>query len=72
MIVDISNVSGCDLVTILDSVKSNLLIIISQSLSSEETQALVRAMESGVLEVRLNKDVTLDIREAFKKNPKKV
>ena len=49
--VDISNVSG--LVNILDSVKSKVLTIISQSLGTEETQALVQAMESGVEVVRL-------------------
>ena len=44
----ISDVSGCDLVTILDSVKSAGLWITSQSLDREETLALVRAMESRV------------------------
>ena len=58
----IFHVSGCDLVTIMDSVKSKVLIIFRQSLDSEETQALVRAMESGVEEVRLGKETTLDIR----------
>ena len=57
----IENVSGCDLVNILDSVKSEVLSISRQSLGSEETQALVRAMESGVEEVGLNEGVTLDI-----------
>ena len=65
---NIYNVSGCDLVTILDSVKCNSLVIISQSLCREETQALVRAMESGVEEIRLNKDVTLDIRDLMEYN----
>ena len=55
----IENVSG--LVTILDSVKSKELEI-SQSLGSEETKALVRAMESGVEEITLFGSVTLDIR----------
>ena len=59
--VDISNVSG--LVNILDSVKSKVLTIISQSLGTEETQALVQAMESGVEVVRLYGEVTLDIRD---------
>ena len=42
----ISNVIGCDLVNILDSVKSlDLgLVISNQSLGSEETRALVRVM----------------------------
>ena len=48
------NISGCGLVTILDNVKSKVLWIISQSLGSEETQALVRAMESGVEIVKMN------------------
>ena len=60
--VNIWKVSGCDLATILDSVKSKVLSIIGLSLGSEETQALVRAMESGVEEVRLFGGVTLDIR----------
>ena len=59
--VTIENVSGCDLITILDSVKSRVLNISWQSLGREETQALVRAMESHVEEVQLYKDVTLDI-----------
>jgi len=65
--VDIENVSGCDLVTILDSVKSKELDISRQSLGSEETQALVRAMESRVEEVELY-EVTLDIRDLMKYN----
>ena len=51
--VNIKNVRGCDLVTILDSVKCKWLNIKSQSLGSEETQALVRAIESRVVVVRL-------------------
>ena len=43
----IHNVSGCDLVTILDSVKCKFSSIISgRSLSSEETQALAQILES--------------------------
>ena len=60
--VTISNVSGCDLVTILDSVRSKKMEISRQSLDSEETQALVRAMQSRVEEVVLSYEVTLDIR----------
>ena len=52
--VTIENISGCNLVTILDNVKSRVLNIPNQSLGSEETQALVQAMESGVEEVGLN------------------
>ena len=44
----INNVSNCDLVSILDSVKCKGLKINRQTLSCEETQALVRAMESRV------------------------
>ena len=51
--VNIQNIRGCDLVTILDSVKSYGLGIYGQSLDSEETQALVRAMESRVKRVYL-------------------
>ena len=52
----IHNVCGCDLVTILDSVKSKWLNIRYQSLSSEETQALVRVMESHVELVKLYRE----------------
>ena len=62
-IVSINNLCGCNLVTILDSVKSQVLLIRSQSLVSEETRALVRAMETGVNRVRLYREVTLDIRD---------
>ena len=61
--VHIWNVSGCDLVTILDSVKSQCLGIKYHSLGSEKTQALVQAMESRVEEVWLHNRVTLDIRD---------
>ena len=56
----IKNVSGCDLVTILDSVKSQELDIYYCSLGNEETEALVRAMETRVRVVWLL-DTTLDI-----------
>ena len=62
-IVSINNLCGCNLVTILESVKSEKLSISSQSLDSEETQALVRSMESGVEWVWLYVGVTLDIRD---------
>ena len=58
--VDIENVRGCDLVPILDNVKSKGLFIKRQSLGSEETQALVRAIESRV-EIVCLEDVTIDI-----------
>jgi len=56
------NVHGCDLITILDSVKSKGLDISCHRLGREETQALVRAMESRVRELVLYGKVTLDIR----------
>ena len=55
------DVSGFDLVNVLDSVKSEELSINFQSLDSEETQALVRAIESRVETVVLNVNVTIDI-----------
>ena len=60
----IENVRGCGLVTILDNVKNwgQELVISKQSLGSEETQALVRAMESHVVKVWLYDKVTLDMR----------
>ena len=58
--VRIGNVSGCDLVTILDSVKSQVLNIYNRSLGSEETQALVQALETRVEEVMVG-NMTLDI-----------
>ena len=52
--VKIENVSACDLVTILDSVRNCEEIVIAyQSLSREETEALVRVMESHVKEACL-------------------
>ena len=61
--VSIKKIRDCGLVPILDSgsVESEWLIISSQSLDTDETQALVRAMETGVELVRLEKGVTLDI-----------
>ena len=66
--VDITNVSGCNLVTILDSVKSRALSISSQRLGSEETQALMRAMESRVWMVQLTGGVKLKIRDLMEYN----
>ena len=60
--VRIRNVSGCGLITILDSVKSLCLYIRSQSMDSEQTRALVRAMESRIENVMLSEDVRIDIR----------
>ena len=58
---DIENVSGCDLASLLTSVKCRLLQISRQNLEREETQALVQAMESGVKTVWLEREVTLDM-----------
>ena len=49
----ISNVSGCDLVSLLTSIKCQVLTIRNQSLGREETKALLQAMVSVVKE-RLN------------------
>ena len=60
----IDNVSGCDLVSLLTSLKCQELFITRQSLGREETQALVQAMESGVEKVKLGDEegqVKLDI-----------
>ena len=59
--VHIMNMRGCDLATVLNNVKSNSLNIKRQSLDSEETLALVQAMESRVERVGLYEEVTLDI-----------
>ena len=58
-----NNVSNCDLGSILGSVKCELLCISNRTLSREETQALVRAMESRVEWVRLgySGDESLDM-----------
>ena len=62
--VGISNVCHTDLSSVLNSVNSDQLSIHSQTLSSEETRALVMAMETGVERLRLgcSGDVSLDIR----------
>ena len=62
--VDIKNVSNCDLTSILDSVNCDLLSINSQTLSREETRAVVRAMETGVEQVYLGDlgKMSLDMR----------
>ena len=58
----IENVNGRGLVTILDNVKSESLIIERQNLSRKETKAIMRAIESGVKKLELWDGVTLDIR----------
>ena len=58
----ISNVSNTDLTSVLDSSKSEGLNIWDQSLSSEETQALVRAIENVArVSLGFNGELTLDI-----------
>ena len=51
----INGVSGCDLLTLLDSVKCEELLLFSQCLGLEETKALMRAMESHLKELVLCK-----------------
>ena len=55
------NVSGCDLVSILSSLKCERLDITSQRVRRVETRALVQAMETGVKRVELCGGVTLDM-----------
>ena len=58
---DLQNISGYNLANLFDSLKEcKMLWIESQHLGREETQAMVRAMETQVEEVELY-DVTLDI-----------
>ena len=57
----IRNVSGGDLVSLMTSLKCEQLVINNQSLGKEETRALVQAMESGVENVVLGGEVTLDM-----------
>ena len=56
---DVAEVRG-DLVTILDNVRSEELYIVKQSLWTEDTEALVRAMETRVEAVELG-DLTLEM-----------
>ena len=58
----IENVSGCDLVNLLTSLKCDELVISRQSLGEEETRALVQAMESGVESVELERGSTFDMK----------
>ena len=61
--VAIRNVKNCDMISLLDSVQCEQLRIGIQSLSSEETMSLVRAMESRVERLKLASegDITLDM-----------
>ena len=59
---NLSYVSNIDLTSILDSSKSEELIIDDQSLSTEETQAVVRAMTNvEIVELGVVGELTLDI-----------
>ena len=58
--VDIEAIS-CGMISILANVKSEQLVINDQSLGSEETEALVQAMDTRVMEVTLAAGVTLDM-----------
>ena len=60
-LVIINGVSGCDLLTLLDTVKCEELLIFSQCLGREETKALMRAMESRLKELVLYKVETPDM-----------
>ena len=62
-ILDITNVRGCDMIALLDSVNCRVLYIDGQNLRTDDTQALVRAMETRVKNVMLGhkREVTLDI-----------
>ena len=63
----IENVSGCNLHSILTSLKCDQVIITNQSLGRDETHALVRLMEEergiwrGLRSLYLDDEVTLDI-----------
>ena len=57
----VDNASGCDMVSFLTSLKCTDLIISSQNLGRDETQALVQALESSVVTMELGGRATLDI-----------
>ena len=56
-IVSIDGVSGCDLVTLLDSIRCRRLLVENQSLGTEETKAMVKAMETCLEKLYLYGDV---------------
>ena len=58
--IGICKVSGCDLVAIMDSLKCEEIEISDQVLSSEETRALIRALDSRVKVLAKFEHVTLD------------
>lgn len=53
MHIHLKNVTGCDLIGLMDWVMCSSLCIQSQTLGREETYALVRAMETRVEEVKV-------------------
>ena len=57
----ISNVSNCDLTSVLDTVTGPVLSISRQTLSCEETRALLRAMDSRVELVCLGEEGELSL-----------
>ena len=59
--VNIRNVTNCPILSIINSVKCKWLGIVMQSLGTEETQALVRALESRVERVYLGNRVSMDM-----------
>ena len=59
-LVYINYVSGCNLSTLIDSVKCKELLIFNHCLGREETQALMRAMESCLKWLMLYDVKTLD------------
>ena len=58
--IGIWKVSGCDLVAIMDSLKCEEIEISDHVLSSEETRALIRALDSRVKVLAKFENVTLD------------
>ena len=57
------NTSGCDLSSLIRSLRSEVLSLNNQRLGAGDTQALVRALESGVERLHLGRygEVTLNI-----------
>ena len=56
----IHRVRGCDLVGIMDSLKCEEIHIRNQTLTCEETRALIRALESRVKELVVGENVSID------------
>ena len=60
---DVEIINVCNLSPLLNNIKCECLVIENQSLSSEETRSVVRAMESCLTLVMLWGEVSLDIEE---------